>query len=75
MIRVKRIRWAAKMAQNIICRYEIEMNSDKLWSAWSPTFSWRPDKLYKNQQAAKDACHKHYEAIILDLLEDTDGGS
>lgn len=69
MIRVKRLRWSAKMAQNIICRYEIEIDADKRWSVSSPTFSWRPDTRYKNQQAAKNACHKHYESIILELLE------
>lgn len=72
MVKVKRLRWGGNMAQNLVCRYELEVNSDKKWLAVCHAFMWRGGP-YNSRKVAVGACQRHYESVILDLLEPQDG--
>lgn len=75
MVKVKKLRWGGNIAMTPVCRYDVDINADKRWKVSSPTFMWFPANDYKTRKAAQDACQRHFESTIRDLLEiDNDAG-
>lgn len=72
MVKIKKLRWGGNIATTPVCRYDVDITADKRWKVSSPTFMWFPAVDYKSRKAAQDACQRHFENTIYDLLEDDD---